>query len=190
MINESTYGYGRHHGPDGRRFRRWRFCTDRGSLPKSKCKHPRSCKPQREQSGAPAAGANSFTEAQAKSRIEKAGYSNVSDLIKDKDGIWKGKGAVAILCWNLIGAVSGSIRDTWSGSEVNRLIGEFLGQALPSVHFAHRDLTWAEQMPRTTSLPSRPTAAMLFWGTARLRSYHDAKVDGWQSLTLPPMHPN
>jgi hypothetical protein len=31
--------------------------------------------------------------------------------------------------------------DTWSGSKVNRLIGEFLGQALPSVHFAHGDLT-------------------------------------------------
>jgi hypothetical protein len=31
--------------------------------------------------------------------------------------------------------------DTWSGSKVNRLIGEFLGQALPSVDFTHRDLT-------------------------------------------------
>ena len=31
--------------------------------------------------------------------------------------------------------------DTWSGSKVNRLIGEFLGQALPSVDFAHSDLT-------------------------------------------------
>jgi Protein of unknown function (DUF1153) len=31
--------------------------------------------------------------------------------------------------------------DTWLGSKVNRLIGEFVGQALPSVHFAHRDLT-------------------------------------------------
>jgi hypothetical protein len=41
--------------------------------------------------GAPAAGANSFTEAQAKSRIESAGYSNVSALTKDKDGIWRGK---------------------------------------------------------------------------------------------------
>jgi hypothetical protein len=41
--------------------------------------------------GAPAAGANSFTEAQAKSRIEAAGYSNVSGLRKDKDGIWRGK---------------------------------------------------------------------------------------------------
>jgi len=26
--------------------------------------------------------------------------------------------------------------DTWSGSKVNRRIGEFLGQAVPSVHFA------------------------------------------------------
>ena len=40
---------------------------------------------------APAAGANSFTEVQAKSRIEGAGYSNVFGLAKDKDGIWKGK---------------------------------------------------------------------------------------------------
>src|SRR5260370_22615828 len=37
--------------------------------------------------------------------------------------------------------------DPWSGSKVNRLIGEVLGQALPSVHFAHRDLTWGEQCP-------------------------------------------
>ena len=39
---------------------------------------------------APAAGSNSFTETQAKSRIEAAGYSNVSVLVKDKDGIWRG----------------------------------------------------------------------------------------------------
>jgi opacity protein-like surface antigen len=45
--------------------------------------------------GAPAAGANSFTEAQAKSRIEEAGYSNISGLSKDKDGIWKGKASKA-----------------------------------------------------------------------------------------------
>ena len=41
--------------------------------------------------GAPAVGANSFTEAQAKSRIANAGYTNISGLIKDKDGIWRGK---------------------------------------------------------------------------------------------------
>ncbi len=40
--------------------------------------------------GAPVAGANSFTQAQAKSRIEDAGYSHVSGLVKDKDGIWRG----------------------------------------------------------------------------------------------------
>ena len=39
---------------------------------------------------APVAGANSFTEGQAKSRIESNGYSNVSDLKKDDSGIWTG----------------------------------------------------------------------------------------------------
>lgn len=39
----------------------------------------------------PAKGANSFTEAQAKSRIEAKGFSNVTGLAKDKDGIWRGK---------------------------------------------------------------------------------------------------
>jgi hypothetical protein len=39
----------------------------------------------------PAAGSNSFTMAQAQSRIEAAGYSNVSGLTKDKDGVWRGK---------------------------------------------------------------------------------------------------
>jgi hypothetical protein len=40
--------------------------------------------------GAPVAGANSFTQSEAKSRIEKAGYTSVSSLTKDKDGIWRG----------------------------------------------------------------------------------------------------
>ncbi|WP_214477220.1 DUF4142 domain-containing protein [Mesorhizobium sp. dw_380] len=40
-------------------------------------------------------GANSFSEAQAKSRIEDAGYSNVSKLIKDKQGIWRGRATKA-----------------------------------------------------------------------------------------------
>ncbi len=39
---------------------------------------------------APAAGANSFTMEQAKSRIEAAGYSGVTGLAKDKDGVWRG----------------------------------------------------------------------------------------------------
>lgn len=42
-------------------------------------------------SNAPVAGRNSFTEGQAKSRIEGAGYSNVSGLQKDDNGVWRGK---------------------------------------------------------------------------------------------------
>lgn len=41
--------------------------------------------------GAPVAGANSFTQGQAKSRIEANGYANVRDLRKDKQGVWRGK---------------------------------------------------------------------------------------------------
>ena len=41
--------------------------------------------------GAPAAGANSFTENQAKSRIETNGFANVSGLAKDSQGVWRGK---------------------------------------------------------------------------------------------------
>jgi hypothetical protein len=44
---------------------------------------------------APLAGANSFTEGQAKSRIEAAGFADVSGLVKDKDGIWRGKASKA-----------------------------------------------------------------------------------------------
>ena len=41
--------------------------------------------------GAPIAGANSFTEGQAKSRIESNGFSNVTELRKDDQGVWRGK---------------------------------------------------------------------------------------------------
>ena len=41
--------------------------------------------------GAPVAGSNSFTEGQAKSRIEDKGFKNVSGLQKDGNGVWRGK---------------------------------------------------------------------------------------------------
>lgn len=41
---------------------------------------------------APVEGANSFTEGQAKDRIEKAGYTGVKDLKKDDKGIWMASG--------------------------------------------------------------------------------------------------
>ena len=42
-------------------------------------------------SDAPVAGRNSFTEGQAKSKIEEAGYTNVTALKKDDNGVWRGK---------------------------------------------------------------------------------------------------
>lgn len=35
-------------------------------------------------------GANSFTEAQARSWLEDAGYTDVSGLVQSEDGIWRG----------------------------------------------------------------------------------------------------
>lgn len=38
----------------------------------------------------PARGANSFTEDQARGRIVKAGYTRVSSMKKDGNGVWRG----------------------------------------------------------------------------------------------------
>jgi hypothetical protein len=38
----------------------------------------------------PVRGANSFTEGAARSRIEDNGYANVTGLMLDNDGIWRG----------------------------------------------------------------------------------------------------
>lgn len=40
---------------------------------------------------APVAGANSYTEGEARGRIEKMGFANVSDLKKDNNGVWRGR---------------------------------------------------------------------------------------------------
>lgn len=40
--------------------------------------------------GAASRGANSFTESEARVHIEKSGFTHVSQLKKDKDGIWRG----------------------------------------------------------------------------------------------------
>ena len=39
----------------------------------------------------PVKGANSFTEGEAKSRIEHRGYTNVGNLKKDANGVWRGR---------------------------------------------------------------------------------------------------
>ena len=41
--------------------------------------------------GAPVAGANSFTQGEARSRIAARGFTKISALKKDKNGIWHGK---------------------------------------------------------------------------------------------------
>ncbi|CAM2764645.1 MULTISPECIES: hypothetical protein [Methylobacterium] len=35
-------------------------------------------------------GANSFTEGEARSRLEKSGFKDAKNLMKDGDGIWRG----------------------------------------------------------------------------------------------------
>jgi hypothetical protein len=40
--------------------------------------------------GAPKAGANSFTQGQARKHILNAGYESVSGLTKGSDGVWRG----------------------------------------------------------------------------------------------------
>jgi hypothetical protein len=42
------------------------------------------------EAGAPFAGANSFTEGQARDRVLAAGFGDVSSLRKDDKGIWRG----------------------------------------------------------------------------------------------------
>lgn len=41
-------------------------------------------------SSMPVKGANSFTQSEAKSRIEGQGYTQVGALQKDRDGVWRG----------------------------------------------------------------------------------------------------
>ena len=38
---------------------------------------------------APVAGANSYTESQARARLQEKGFGNVSDLKKDDKGVWR-----------------------------------------------------------------------------------------------------
>ncbi len=47
--------------------------------------------PNTKNPNAPVEGANSFTEGQARSRIESEGYSKVTNLTKDAKGVWRGR---------------------------------------------------------------------------------------------------
>ena len=43
-------------------------------------------------SATPVKGANSFTEEQARKRMQDGGYDAISEMKKGDDGIWRGKG--------------------------------------------------------------------------------------------------
>ncbi|ACI57980.1 conserved hypothetical protein (plasmid) [Rhizobium leguminosarum bv. trifolii WSM2304] len=63
-------------------------------------KTPAVATPAAKNPTAPVEGANSFTESQAKSRIEDAGYSDVKGLKLDDKGIWQAsakKGARSVM---------------------------------------------------------------------------------------------
>lgn len=47
--------------------------------------------PNTKNPNAPVEGANSFTEGQARSRIEAAGFTKVTSLKKDAKGVWRGQ---------------------------------------------------------------------------------------------------
>jgi hypothetical protein len=50
---------------------------------------PAVATPDTKNPGAPVQGKNSFTESQAKSRLEKAGYANITNLQLDDQGVWR-----------------------------------------------------------------------------------------------------
>jgi hypothetical protein len=59
------------------------------TTPSTDANTPAVATPSTKNAAAPVAGHNSFTEAQAKERIEKAGYSAVTALKLDDQGIWR-----------------------------------------------------------------------------------------------------
>jgi hypothetical protein len=52
---------------------------------------PAVATPDTSNAAAPVEGANSFTEEQAKERIEAAGFADVADLKLDDKGVWQAK---------------------------------------------------------------------------------------------------
>jgi hypothetical protein len=59
------------------------------TTPSTEGETPAIATPDQQNPTAPVAGANSFTEDQARTRIEEAGYTDVADLKLDANGIWQ-----------------------------------------------------------------------------------------------------
>lgn len=88
--NETPFGYGRHYTAGGVGSRGCRCGAEHAAGGKPPSEHPGNCK-RPHQSRRSGGRRQQLYEGQAKSRIEKAGHTNVSSLAKDKDGIWRGK---------------------------------------------------------------------------------------------------
>jgi hypothetical protein len=52
--------------------------------------NPAMKSPDRNNAMSPVTGKNSFTQAQAQSKIQSKGYTNVSQLTLDSQGVWRG----------------------------------------------------------------------------------------------------
>jgi periplasmic protein CpxP/Spy len=67
--------------------------TNTGSVTNTTANPPAIATPglESQTQAAPVPGANSFTEAQARARLEDHGYANVTDLKLDDQQIWRGK---------------------------------------------------------------------------------------------------
>jgi hypothetical protein len=67
--------------------------TNTGSVTNTSTNPPAIATPglESQTQAAPVPGANSFTEAQARERLESHGYANVTDLKLDDQQIWRGK---------------------------------------------------------------------------------------------------
>lgn len=59
------------------------------TAPTAEPETPAVATPNETNPSAPVEGANSFTEGQAKTRIEEAGFTDVTELVKGENGIWK-----------------------------------------------------------------------------------------------------
>jgi hypothetical protein len=64
--------------------------TSFGAMAQTATTSPKPAPTAPADTNAPLPGANSFTEGQAKSRLEANGYTAVTDLKKDDKGVWKG----------------------------------------------------------------------------------------------------
>lgn len=71
--------------------------------------NPAIATPSTPSATAPAPGANSFTEAQAKVRLEAQGFTGVTGLKKDNDGIWRGMATKAGTAMNVAVDYQGNV---------------------------------------------------------------------------------